>query len=393
VTRRVFLAAPVATLLQNFGTPERGALQVARRGALQTDERVRGGRLLGTVPLGLRQERMPPLDTLLGTGLDARLFTDLSTLSPETLITSNERFFIRTTQPDAARTRGPWTIRLEGRTAASHTVALDELKTLERPMGTHLLECSGNTGGASYGLMSAAQWTGVPIAALLDRVGRVERTERVLIAGLDDLDRESRTSVPGASWIFTRGDLDDARAFLATRMNGIPLSPDHGFPVRLVVPGWYGCACIKWLDRIAVVPDDEPSTPHMREFARRTHQTGTPTLAREFTAATMDHAAFPVRVEKWRVGDRLRYRLVGILWGGSRPTNALQIQFRHDQPFAPVEDCPLPASTTTWSLWTHWWRPETPGRYEVLLRVSDPTLRARRLDRFYYAREVVVDEV
>lgn len=379
MTRRVFLAASAALLLQ--------------RTAAAASAQVRGGRLLGTVALGLRQERVPPLDTPLGRGLDARLFTDLSTLSPETLITSNERFFVRTTQPDAARRRERWTIDLIGRDTAAQTMAFDELQTLERPMGMHLLECSGNTEGANYGLMSAADWTGVPIGSVLDRIGHVARAQRVLVSGIDDLDRESRTSVPGASWIFTRDDLEQAGAFLATMMNGVPLPADHGFPARLVVPGWYGCACIKWVDRIALVPDEEPSTPHMREFARRTHQSGTPALAREFTPATMDHAAFPVRVEKWRVDDRLRYRIVGILWGGSRPSNALQIQFRHDQPFVPVEECPLPASTTTWSLWTHWWRPEAPGRYEILLRLNDPTLRTRRLDRFYYAREVSIDGV
>jgi DMSO/TMAO reductase YedYZ molybdopterin-dependent catalytic subunit len=209
------------------------------------------------------------------------------------------------------------------------------------------------------------------------------------------------TSFPGASWIFSRADLQ--RALLAVRMNGAPLPPDHGLPVRLVVPGWYGCACIKWVDRIELVPDDSRATTQMREFAARTHQplppsvltsisTGT-ALARDFTPAVIDTAAMPVRVEKWIVGGRVEYRVVGIVWGGTKPTNALSIRFRTNGPWTRVDDCPMPASALTWSVWTHTWRPTEIGRYQIVLRVHDPSIRTRRLDLFFYVREIDVDEV
>ena len=80
-------------------------------------------------------------------------------------------------------------------------------------------------------------------------------------------------------------------------------------------------------------------------------------------------------------------------WGGSKPTNALSIRFKSGQPWVRVENCPLPESTLTWSLWTHTWRPESPGRYQIVLRVDDPIIRTRRLDVFFYVREVAIDEV
>jgi hypothetical protein len=203
----------------------------------------------------------------------------------------------------------------------------------------------------------------------------------------------SRTSVPGASWIFSRDDLERAGAFLATHMNGAPLPRDHGFPVRLIVPGWYGCACIKWVDEIAFVPDTAEATTQMREYAARTHQRGQPALARDFAPATIDVAAMPVRVEKWAVDGRLEYRVVGIMWGGDKPTNALQIRFRPDEPFVPVTDCPLPETTRTWTLWSHAWRPAARRTYQIVLRVDDPSIRTRRLDLFFYVREVRIDEV
>ena len=64
----------------------------------------------------------------------------------------------------------------------------------------------------------------------------------------------------------------ESRAFLATGMNGAPLGPDHGFPLRLVVPGWYGCTAIKWVNEIALLDDTAPATDQMREYAGRTHQ-------------------------------------------------------------------------------------------------------------------------
>jgi hypothetical protein len=107
----------------------------------------------------------------------------------------------------------------------------------------------------------------------------------------------------------------------------------------------------------------------------------------------MDHAAFPVRVEKWVVGGRLLYRIVGILWGGERPTNALAIRVKADEPYRRVDFCPLPSSTSTWSLWWHAWRPPSRGRYDFALTIQDPTIRTRRLDIYYYARSVEIEEV
>ena len=384
------------------------------RDVIAARTQVAGGRLLGTLPLGGQgAQPAPPFGRVLGSGLDARLFTDLSTLTPETLVTPNERFFIRTAYPatlsgadstdspadsrsvrlQADRALQSWTIDLGGLVRAPRAVSIESLGHLVRPMGTHVLECAGNTNPTNFGLISAARWDGVPLAALLDLVAARSDVVRIAVSGVDDLTQRSQTSVPGASWIFSRDDLQRAGAFLATRMNGAPLPRDHGSPVRLVVPGWYGCACIKWVDRVDLVPDDASATPQMIEFARRTHQPGQPALAREFTPALIDAAAMPVRVEKWTAAGRIVYRIVGILWGGSKPTNALLIRFKSSQPWAPVDDCPMPAETTAWTLWSHVWRPETPGRYEIVLRVNDPAVETRRLDLFFYTREVQIEDV
>jgi len=352
-----------------------------------------GARFVATVPLGAPGAASPPFGRLLGDGLDARLFTDLSTLgaSGGGLVVPNDKFFVRTAAPPNLQAADRWTIHVGGLVRAPIDVALRDLDAHVAPPARVLLECSGNADPLNYGLLSAADWEGVPLRAVLDRVQPSARAHRILVSGVDDASRAWRTSIAGASWIFTRDDL--ARAMLAVRMNGAPLSGDHGAPVRLIVPGWYGCACIKWVDRIDLVADDAPATSQMREFAARTHQSRGASLARDFIPATIDTAAMPVRVEKWIAGGRAEYRIVGIVWGGSTPTNALSIRFRSGGPWTRVDDCPLPQSTLTWSLWTHTWRPAEPGRYEIVLRVDDPAIRTRRLDVFFYVREIVINDV
>jgi hypothetical protein len=69
----------------------------------------------------------------------------------------------------------------------------------------------------------------------------------------------------------------------------------------------------------------------------------------------------PIRLEKWVVKGRVLYKVVGILWGGRTPTNALAIRFKSGDPYVPVDPFPLPKNTTTWTLWSHAWRPLSRG--------------------------------
>ena len=350
------------------------------------------GRLLGTVPFGAPGGRRTPLNQLLGSGLDARLFTDLTTLgNPQSgLITPNERFYVRTAAPGNLRPRQQPPSLPGGTEVAGIDFARLERTPGPVRVGPYLMECAGNSDPANFGLMSVATWTGFAMSSVIEQLAGDGARRRILVSGADPAG-PSATSVHGASWIFSREDLE--RAVLAVQMNDALLPADHGSPARLIVPGWYGCACIKWVNRIEWVADDAPATSQMLEFAARTHQTPSAKAAREFVPATIDTAAMPVRVEKWRVDGRLEYRITGIIWGGSKPTNALSIRFKSGGPWARVEHCPLPTSTLTWSLWTHTWRPDAPGRYEIVLRVDDQSIRARRLDLFFYVREITIEEV
>lgn len=359
---------------------------------------VASGRLVKTMPLGRFDGRpTPPLHTLLGAGLDARQFTDLSLVDSDHLTTPSDRFYVRTSQPPTLPPATEWKVVCGGLVADERTLDVGALERDARDVGVRLMECAGNSDPANFGLLSAASWTGVPIAAVLSNLTKHAGAQRLRVTGFDDERTATVTSTPGASWVFSPEELERAGAFLALRMNGAPLTADHGAPVRLVVPNYYGCSCIKWITRIDWVPDDEPATSQMMEFSSRTHQRGIPRFARDYEAPVIDLCAMPVRVEQWAVTgdgkDRIVYRVVGIRWGGMVPRAPLTIRFRSNERFVPVSDNPAAENPQTWSVWSHEWTPDSPGRYQISLKVADPAIRTRRLDLYFYAREVEIDRV
>ena len=176
-------------------------------------------------------------------------------------------------------------------------------------------------------------------------------------------------------------------------MNGAPVPDDHGKPVRLVVPGWYGCTWIKWVNEIRLVGPEEEATTQMVEFAARTHQTEPHKFARDYAPADIQTAATPVRVEKRKTPAGLEYRIVGIVWGGTKPVDRLQIRFTKDGAFTPFSVCPTPKTHSMWSLWEYRWKPTAPGTYDIALEVADQSWPQRRLKTGYYIRQVKVEEV
>ncbi|MFQ5742338.1 MAG: molybdopterin-dependent oxidoreductase [Acidobacteriota bacterium] len=254
-TRRGFLAGSLrggaaallggpAALRRAFGEMSGSELLASAAPATKTpiseQDAFANGRLLETVPFA--GEGNPTFDTVGGEGLGGRLVRNLSTLTPETLITTNERFFIRTRYPDQLDLAWPqgaegrvtaaalrsWRISVGGLVRQPGELKLDELMPLVEPMGADLLECSGNSRFRSFGLMSAAHWSGIPVAKLLEPLGILPQASQVMISGFDRHSQPQRGSTPGASWIFSFEQLDSAAAFLATHMNGV------------VLPTWLG---------------------------------------------------------------------------------------------------------------------------------------------------------
>jgi len=350
-----------------------------------------GGQLLGLVPF--IQEGGKLMATKYGVGWDGRYYCDLTKLNLDTMINPISEHFIRTRYPDQIDTTKPWKLTIGGLVDAPKTLAMADISPLTKDMGVHLMECSGNGKGGKFGLISAAKWKGVPVPKLLAMVKPKAAGKRVLIKGFDghSTPSENNHSKPGASWIFTPEQLENA--FLATEMNSKPLPEDHGKPVRLLVPGWYGCCNIKWVTDIQWVQDDAKSTSQMKEFASRTHQTAAHALAKSFKPATMDQVAMPIRVERWKLADGTQaHMILGVMWGGYELTEKLAIEFSAPTkgPLHPVEVCPKQATNQTWTLWRYLWNPKGPMTAQIRMRIDDPKIPTRRLDMGWYKRTVKV---
>jgi DMSO/TMAO reductase YedYZ molybdopterin-dependent catalytic subunit len=176
-----------------------------------------GGMLLGL--LEFVGESRVPLNSVIGAGLDARLYTNLSAFTRERSVTPTEEFYVRTSASELLESDKPWSIQVRGLVEQPMDLSLDELKSSAKPMGLHLMECSGNARATRFGLISVADWAGTPISALLEAKAKLQ-IDHAIISGFDEYPKSSLTSVPGAEWMFTLEQLKAAKAFLATEMNG-----------------------------------------------------------------------------------------------------------------------------------------------------------------------------
>jgi DMSO/TMAO reductase YedYZ molybdopterin-dependent catalytic subunit len=375
------LAAGAASVLRFHDLPWQLFGEGAQSNAPQKGKRLGSIEFAGEGPI--------PLDIPMGPGLDGRLYTDLSTVTPDHPITPTEKFYLRTRASELLDDRKPWTIKVTGSLKQPMEISMPALRKLSGPAGLHLMECSGNAVFGHFGMLSVADWTGTPVSEILASAKIEKPSSRVLISGFDRYPIASTTSLPGASWIFTVDELQSSKAFFATEMNGSSLTKDHGAPVRMVVPGWYGCTCVKWVNEVTLVGEDAPATSQMREFADRTNQQGVPKLAREYRPAIIEQAAMPIRIEKWRVDDKINYLVHGIAWGGSRPVSGLEIRFNPEEDFVAVDDFKQTVNDP-WTFWTHRWTPKAPGVYSLQLRVKDRSVPSKRLDDGYYVRSVEI---
>jgi DMSO/TMAO reductase YedYZ molybdopterin-dependent catalytic subunit len=185
-------------------------------------------------------------------------------------LTPTESFYVRTHFPIPSIDRDAWWLRVEGDVENPFAINYEELITLESRTIPATLECAGNNRnflepkvkGVQWGLgaVGTAEWTGVPLSILLDRAGVKSNGRQVIFEGADGGMLEDPKSPPGELKFARSITLEKARAdvLLAYKMNGSDLPPQHGFPVRAIVPGWYAMASIKWLQRIIVT--DQPFT-------------------------------------------------------------------------------------------------------------------------------------
>jgi DMSO/TMAO reductase YedYZ molybdopterin-dependent catalytic subunit len=188
----------------------------------------------------------------------------------EGFITPTRSFYVRTHFPVPKIDRDAWWLHVEGEVEKPFAINYEELVELESVTVPVTLECAGNNRnflepkvkGVQWGLgaVGTAEWTGVPLSVLLDRALVRPQAREVILEGADGGILEDPKSPPGELRFARSVPLETARrdVLLAYKMNGSNLPPEHGFPLRAIVSGWYAMASIKWLQRIIVT--EQPFT-------------------------------------------------------------------------------------------------------------------------------------
>jgi sulfane dehydrogenase subunit SoxC len=273
-----------------------------------------------------------------------------------------------------------WSLQIGGSVDRPLTLSLDDVRARPARTVAVTMECAGN-GRARLEprpvsqpwlveAVGTAEWTGTPLRGLLDEAGLRDDAVEIVFTGLDhgmeggvEQDYERSLSIADAS-----GD----EVILAYEVNGQPLPPQHGFPLRLVVPGWYGMTNVKWLARVTAV--GEPFSGYQQaegyRMLRDADDPGEP-VTRMAPRALMVPPGFPDFMTRRRFVDRGPCPIRGRAWSGLAPITDVEVSADRGRSWhaAALEDADL--GPHAWRAWSWTWEPDAPGDYELWCRARD----------------------
>jgi len=259
---------------------------------------------------------------------------------------------------------GSWRLAVHGERELE--LSLDELRTRPAAELTVTMECAGN-GRARFDprpvsqpwlneAIGTARWRGTALRPLLEEAGVPDATVEVLLTGLD------RGVEGGEEQAFQRSlPLDEAlrdEVLLAYEMNGAPLLPQHGFPLRVIVPGWYGMTNVKWLGRIEFL--ETPFAGYQNSQGYRLRQTeddeGVP-LDRMQPRSLMVPPGIPEFLTRDRFLEAGEVLLEGRAWSGHAPIASVEVSADGGSTWALAELEP-DGERWAWRGWTYRWQAE-----------------------------------
>ncbi|MEU5168168.1 sulfite oxidase [Streptomyces mutomycini] len=326
----------------------------------------------------------PELFTVRGTNAE----TNFAALRDTGLLTPADRFFVRnhTSTPLIDAAEWKLTVWGSGLTGAPVDFSYEALRALPSVTRTAFIECAGNgrsfftsqqgqqVGGTAWtlGAIGTARWRGVRLAEVLRRAGIDGNAVDVLPRGLD-----AEVVSDGTNLGRVRRPLPVAKALddvlLAYEMNGEPLPPDHGAPVRLVVPSWVGIANIKWVGDIEVSAEPLLSpwnTALYRLFGPGYPPGGSAPLTRQTLKSAFElapDASFTAR---------RRHLLTGRSWSGGAPVRSVEVSTDGGARWRPARLRDEPGRGS-WVRWSTDWVPEERGPGVLLARATDRSGRTQ----------------
>jgi DMSO/TMAO reductase YedYZ molybdopterin-dependent catalytic subunit len=263
-----------------------------------------------------------------------------------------------------------WRLEVRGRVANPRAITLDELKKRPRAEQTCVFECGGNRGTAIMNRMVGnARWTGTSLRSIIDEAKPMSDAIEVVCWGADEGEEVIRNEKYRQNFArsMTLADLARSEAIVAWEMNGEPLTADHGFPVRIVVPGWYGVQNVKWLNALEL-----SSERFMGRFQARDYVTimgrrnGDRTEWVETSVTKIRTKSMIARVTRLPNG---RLRVFGVAMTDGTPLRMVEVQVDNG-PWIPAK-LETPPNPYAWT----WFQAElsapTPGAHTVASTATD----------------------
>jgi len=279
-----------------------------------------------------------------------------------------------------------WRLAIDGAVERPLELSMDDVRARPRVTHTVTLECAGN-GRATltprplgqpwlHEAIGTAEWTGTPLRGLLDDAGLADDAVELVFTGADsgyqgDVLQDYQRSLKIA-------DATRPEVLLAYEMNGEPLQPQHGFPVRLLVPGWYGMTSVKWLKRIEAVT--EPFDGYQQSVAYRfqQHEEDPGTFVTRIKPRAL---MIPPGITDYPARRRFvapgRVVLRGRAWSGQGPVERVEVGIDGVWSDAVLSE---PVGEFAWRGWSFPWV-ATPGEHELSCRAADAKGNTQPLDQ------------
>jgi DMSO/TMAO reductase YedYZ molybdopterin-dependent catalytic subunit len=280
-------------------------------------------------------------------------------------ITPNDQFFVIKHFNEPQLNENDWRLDISGLVDQPMTLTLDDLKARERQEVTFTLECSGNTGLPFFwGGVGNATWAGTPLGPLLEEAGIQEAGREVVFWGADAGEQvwREKTITEQFARSMSLTDAMNPDNLLVYEMNGEPLPNLNGFPLRLIAPGWYGIANVKWLRGIEVMDRAYQGNFMARDYVTIREEERDGETVWTFTSVGPNRLkSAPAKVTKQ--GDQ--YSIMGAAWGD--PIAGVEVQ---------IDEEPWQAATLTegageafaWTFWTLDWGTPTSGEHTITSR-------------------------
>jgi DMSO/TMAO reductase YedYZ molybdopterin-dependent catalytic subunit len=300
----------------------------------------------------------------------------------DTFLTPAELFYIRSHFPAPDLKIRGYELRVGG--AVRHPLTLSYRNLREMPSETRIatLECAGNSRvflvpqveGVQWelGAVGTAEWTGVPLPALLERAGIEAGACEIVLEGADQ-GIPSEPPVPPRPISYARSlPLSKAlqrEVLIAYQMNGDDLRRDHGYPVRAIVPGHFGMASVKWLTRIEVVRAPFQGYWQTSEYGYWSYHGGMPVRC-ALGEMQLKSEIFRPRVYEILPAYQI-YRVFGAAWAGETEVTEVTVSTDGGQTWMEVKFLD-PVRRYAWRRWTcDWLTPKQQGKYTLLARAKD----------------------